>query len=356
MPSAFHNLDELRRLRARFTQLTAGPGLFHATRVRLNGKPCNQRDVRQGWDAFLGRTVLREFHTSETAAGPSYQQGCYFGALGKLDDYTSLATAAVGKFPPGAMPITFHHRDARVDRDQWTLSLYRAAAQFEWEIYVDPKGKGPYARFDIDPKDALSIVSPFCEQEKRAHLLHQIGVAIRKRGLRPPRFIYAMLATELFDASRHVMDHYIEDIESSKYEPKPGVLLPNSERSSAPSWPPDGKWHFRSGEAAFCGRIIPLKGMLWVVLKVFAMNRTPLTCGDLLRLAWDNDRKSHSTVRTTLSNVRQALRAAFELPFTIDPLPRVDRGDNVAWSLDEDALRRGIQPYPDEPEPKRGRT
>jgi hypothetical protein len=376
MTTNLDNLDQLKRLRSSFDRLAGPPGLFHVTRVRFAAKACKVVQERQGWKEFLGQKIPFEFHTSETRAGRHFQQGCYFGAKSKLDHYTSLAATAIAHFPVDSdpVPISYHHRDACVDRDQWTIAMYCAAAGLDWKIAVDSQGSEDYAKFQIDVKDALTVTSGFIEQDRMARYFEGIKAAIERIGHQPPQYLYAAITTDLFAISSYVVEKLIHDIEAGIYAPDsnafpldkllgipPVDLDPQRSgkifiakddnykigdknehkgdaRDDFSPWPPDTGWHFHSGEYAIMGRVHKLAGTAWEFLNVFVSAEEPLTRRKLEELVWGGAIKSISTIRSTLSKLRTHLRTEFGLSKQVDPIPCVARGKRVAWILEEDVL------------------
>jgi hypothetical protein len=380
----FHDLEELRRLSAHFQRLAGPPGLFHVARVRLDGSAYAAASLEKDWDEFLPGASFFEFHVMEARAGPDLQQGCYRGAREKLEDYTQLAAAALGMFPVGTAPVTDYHRSARADRDAWTLALYGAAGFLDWQIAVDALGSGPYARFRVDPRDALLAAQGRLERGRHLRLLQTLEAATRKSELQPPRHVYLALATDLFTASYHFVEHQIGRIARGEFAPKDTVLLPHrvrfvppaKSRGSGPAengpagnaafaapatpaapappaapdrpndpdgdaqpWPPDDGWYFRPGEYAFMGQVHTLRGKLWEMLSAFAKAKQPLTRSRLNAALWGDAKRSNSNFNSILSTLRTKLRKDFDLQED-DPIPQVEKEPRAAWRLDVDLLRR----------------
>ncbi len=252
-----HDLDGLRKLKDRFEKITDPPGLFHVTRIRFAAVACDPAELGKGWEEFLGDETPFEFHSSETRAGPAWQQGCYFGAREKMKDYTELAAIAPGQLPLGSIPITFHHRNARIDRDQWTLGLYAAAAQLDWDVPFDSLGTGTYARLDIDSKDALSVFSGSWEAKEISHFLQGVERSLKQNRRKSPRFIYGALAADLFSASCRCIGLHIRRLQSQVSRPVPTIsylsLTAWQPASNKANGCPDDGWQFRNGGYAFLG-------------------------------------------------------------------------------------------------------
>lgn len=354
-----HDLDELRRLREAFRRIASPPGLFHVTRVRLDGQPCTRSRLRSEWDHFLGSAVPFEFHSVEALGVPDYQQGCFFGAVDKLVDYTSLAAAALMQIPVGFSPMVDYRRNARNDRNQWTLGLYRSALRLECEIAVDSVGAAGYAKFSVDPKDAASLMLPTTDLAGHARFAASIRRALRRNERRLPRFIYLSLATDLCTASTHAISAHIKNVEAGKLKPHPSVLRADRIRytrralkrksgspagaaggDTAPAWPPDEGWHFRPGEYAFLRQQAEARGKSWQLLKTLAEARRALTQRDLMSGIWKLQKVSDSNLRGLLSKTRNLLRHDFGLSKDVDPIPAVDAGESVAWKIDEELLRK----------------
>ena len=365
-----YDLEELRRLRDDFSRASRPPGLFHVTRILfgLEGDPHEGLD--QGWEEFLGDTPPFELSVDEVC-GPFFQQSGYFGAIEKLNDYTGLAAVTLGPLPSGTSPIVYHHREARTDRNQWTLGLYRISKRLEWQIAVDFKGAGIYSKLDFD-NDALNLLGCFVHDPDSLRRYHESWkAAIEQRDVRPPRYAYAAIVTDLFKASALAIDLHIKDIAEGRHDPQPWALLP--ERMALPHdnealtkdspaahegqqkaagekidektdpWPPDDGWHFRPGEFAFGGMKGELTGKLWMLLKAFAEARRSLTSSDLLDDVWGhNETCTEQNLRNHLSRLRTALRNVYDLAENVDPIPAVDKGNLAAWRLEEKRLIRVV--------------
>jgi hypothetical protein len=116
------------------------------------------------------------------------------------------------------------------------------------------------------------------------------------------------------------------------------------ETESPETWPPDAGWHFRPGEAAYFGVVIPITGKLWGVLKALADARgAALTWCELSDAISPDTTPEPQAIRGYVSRVRAALRHAFGLDSSIDPVPNVEWGDRTSWRLDSQALRVAAQ-------------
>ncbi len=347
------DIEELRQLRRQYEPLAAPPGLIHAMRVRFDGQPCEPDRLSEGWEEFLPDHRPSGFHVCETRTGVGMQQGCYFGAVEKLDNYTSLVARALGHFPPDYLPITHHHRDAAVDRNQWSLSLYGMVPRLEWTVSVNASGSGVYSQLEIDPTDAAWIASEMHSRGEMRRFIAEIGETLLREGKSPPEYLYASLSIDLIDMSLRVFDLHVQDILRGRYRPAPGVVTNDAlslaampGQSGAPAdtdkWPPDDGWHFRPAEFAFSGRVEKLTGVKWRLLKLLAEKNRAVRAGTMREVVWPENRVEISTIRSTLSDLRKILRETFRLPQDVDPIPSVDRGDNRAWRLDRECIQQGV--------------
>jgi DNA-binding response OmpR family regulator len=96
---------------------------------------------------------------------------------------------------------------------------------------------------------------------------------------------------------------------------------------------------FAPGKFVYRGHAEPLAGKPLQVLK--AISQAPgktLTLGALQEQVWKDSVTGQETVRSAVSDARQALRRAIKavnLQGPADPLPLVDRGHGLtAWRLD----------------------
>ena len=272
-----HDVDRLTQLRQEFSRFAGPPGLFHVTRVRFDLSDAKE-ELGSGWEEFLGETIPFEFTIDEVQSG-CLQQSAYFGARDKLDDYTGLAARVLGQFPSGTSPFESHHRNARLDRNQWTLALYRLSRRLEWDISIDFKGTGTYSALDLDGDDAFHVLRGVNDVDSLRQYMGSWKTSLEQRGVPQPRYIYAAIVTDLFGASACAIDMHLKDVEQGRYDSRPLVLPPKlirAQRPEAPrpvtareenqpdpgerqqertaeseghdkeSWPPDEGWHFSS--------------------------------------------------------------------------------------------------------------
>jgi hypothetical protein len=344
------DLEKLRRIRLRCERLIGGPSLFHMTRIRLDGSPCDRRQVRSGWKTF--RPLVRPFGfaTVETRAGPDAQQSCYIGSRNRLDEYTGLAAAIIGNLTINDVPIVYSKRNPRFDRDQWTLHLYDAAVGDEFSIAVDTKGDGEYALYGLERHDTLMCIRGIDDEVQLHERLQGVRAMLRDRGLSPPTYIYGSIATDVFMASLHAVDAFIRDVEAGKLASitrLPGkrklplvhpAVAALADNETEDAWPPDEGWHFRPAVFAYRRRIGTIKGKPWALLQFLSQARRPRSESEIMDGVWGPDGRSGSTVRTTISFVRASLRKTFCLSSDIDPIPAADRGGQAAWALNDSVL------------------
>jgi hypothetical protein len=97
-------------------------------------------------------------------------------------------------------------------------------------------------------------------------------------------------------------------------------------------------WEFAPGKAKYRDVEIPLTGIRFKLLQVLVEANTPLTVDDLIEAGWEHDSYvERKTLMTHLSAIRNLLQR--KLKIEIDPIPHVDRRDNLAWQIIPD-LRR----------------
>jgi hypothetical protein len=102
------------------------------------------------------------------------------------------------------------------------------------------------------------------------------------------------------------------------------------------TWPPDDRWHFRTGECWFKRHCIRLDGQLFLLLQVFARARTPLGYADLMAKVWGpNNSVNEETIRGRLVHLRTALRKRFKWSRADDPVI-LARRKPPAWELNKD--------------------
>jgi len=100
----------------------------------------------------------------------------------------------------------------------------------------------------------------------------------------------------------------------------------------------EGKWTFRPGESAFAGHTFDISGKEKVLLETFAHGEGPVTAEDLVDLCWPDSEIETETLRSHISHLRSRLRREYRLRRNVDPIPRVDRGERLAWRLDSSVL------------------
>ena len=323
------DIPPLESLLRRLELLASPPGLFHATRVRLDGHPAGTSDVGRGWEEFLGTRPIFAASCVETNLAPAFQQFCYWGNQGKLDDYTGLATECIAKFPADTPAIHYHHRDAQHDRDQWTLHLYRFVLAHPYDVAFEHHGTGSYRKFGISQEEALEAVDAKADPDRHAELLTRVRDRLRKqRGL--PRFLYGALTTDLGQASAAAVRHLLEELRQGHHRPIPGAWAPDHNASiraysakaattkdgspSPESQPSEANWTFYPGGFTVFNRAFKLSGASWKLLKPLALARRPVQPGDLKKVASGEYELSDGTLRGYLTNLRSQLRSLFRLP------------------------------------------
>lgn len=334
-----NDLPAILELKRQFEELAALPGLFHATRVRLDGEPAGAAEVTQHWEEFLGTRAAIGFSCLETPAGPAYQHACFFGATQKLYDYSSLAVKAIAACPLGTVPILPHHRNLVPDRDQWTLGLYALAAADPGGLVLDSLGSGGYARFGVDVQDAVVAVSGRRDAEAHRRYMATLRIAYAPQPNKGPRYIYLALGSDVCSVSAVRLGRLAAEIESKLHAPAPGVLPVRAAGQSLLPWPPDAGWHYRVGEAAFEHLPFRLTPLPMKLLQKLQAARSPVQRSVLENHLWPNGPVDDpSTLRAHIAALRAILRSRFKLGTQHDPVPLVTRAPQ-AWQLQEDLLR-----------------
>ncbi len=355
--------ERLKELLAELQKYNSPPGLFHVTRIRFDLRDVPD-ELEQGWADFVGDAALVELSRDEVRCG-LIQQSAYYGNTGKLEDYTGLAAETLLCFPGGTSPVVFHHRDARIDRNQWTLGFYGRWGEPTWGGAIDLKGRGAYAQLDLGD-DAIHVLrGRNADLNKLRGFLTSWEESLRYHGISPPEYIYAAIVTDLFRASILAIEAHLKQIDEGFFDLPPGALLPvdvaqtlknetadgeqdrptngsgnpQSVTDEDERWPPDDGWRFRPGEFAFGGGQGKISGKAAKLLQRLAKARRALTLDDLRTDVWGDDDCSDGNIRTHLTKVRDALRGAFRLRKEVDPVPCIARGEgSAAWQLDQSVL------------------
>jgi hypothetical protein len=99
-------------------------------------------------------------------------------------------------------------------------------------------------------------------------------------------------------------------------------------------------WSFEPGRTAFMGIEIGVKGKALKTLRHVASAKHGIRSSDLANcLARDREQPLEATtIRGHIAAVRRALRQAFNTAGK-DPIPALDRGENLGWKIDESVLR-----------------
>jgi hypothetical protein len=358
------DLDQLQRLRRDFLAASGPPGLFHITRVRFDLKPAT-KELTKGWQEFLEAEELFELSLVEGRAGLVHHCA-FYGAKEKLKDYTGLAAALLPLFPTGTAPMAYRHRDGQIDRNQWTLGLYRFAARTGHRIVLDFRGTGSYAGLNLS-RDAVNAPGSYYDDRDRLQQFMQSWrQSLVRQGITLPKYVYAAIVTDLFSASVVAIDHRLAELLHSQQQTTQddslpdvfgvsardaaigGVKEPIPEPTETEPWPPDDGWNFRPGEFAFAGKTGKLKGKLWKLLKALAEADAPVTPEELFVQVWsevDPGENAHNNLRNHLTRLREALRLAFGLDHDVDPIPAQDKGELLAWKLDNECLLTRIKRF-----------
>lgn len=119
---------------------------------------------------------------------------------------------------------------------------------------------------------------------------------------------------------------------SESEPPKSGRVTVTDRDCPSANWPPDDKWCFRHGEAAFRRISFSIKGKQAKVLQFLARTRRGVTANEIGDDVSPGSAVQQATIRGYLSNVRKVLQSAFNI--TGDPIPKIDSGSETAWKLD----------------------
>lgn len=100
------------------------------------------------------------------------------------------------------------------------------------------------------------------------------------------------------------------------------------------------KWLFFPGEAAFGGTRFAIAGIPMQLLRALAESRRGMSANDMLDTIWGRDKTiGLTTLRSHISRLRNRLRTEFGLRSNVDPIPRIDHGQSLAWKLDDSVLK-----------------
>lgn len=190
-----------------------------------------------------------------------------------------------------------------------------------------------------DTKTEFAVVSLFWTHFRQQWLV--IQQPFQRRRQNEPHYIYRVLsdkeaADTLIDLDCELPEHLVKRLAECPVPitPQPPVDSPINDE-----WPPNGEWHFRPGEAAFAGKRFTVTGADFVLLKVLVQANGPVPRTDLIEAVSSDYDIGPDTIRGYLTRLRNALRIAFNLSATIDPIPNRDKGKNAAWELDSASLR-----------------
>jgi hypothetical protein len=199
-----------------------GPQLYHAARVLLgnrpelspNGEPVTRWwsgvEPVDGWEDFL--SPERVFDCREHERLGRWHQSCYYGAVGRMNEYTLLAAEACGVLPARfVIPSGVYHRSIlHINRDAWTYFLYRLATGNPAAFGLDIYGLPPYADFAFPGLEAV-VACTSEDPEREEQMLNRFREGFRRGTGRTPEFVYTALRVDVFEASllglRYLIEH-----------------------------------------------------------------------------------------------------------------------------------------------------
>ena len=91
------------------------------------------------------------------------------------------------------------------------------------------------------------------------------------------------------------------------------------------------------------GKTFNITGKPGEVLKTLAESSGPVEWGRLAAAVSPDTTPEQATIRNYVSKVRSALRSAFGLDTSIDPIPNVEWGNRTSWRLDFQTLQRATE-------------
>jgi hypothetical protein len=196
------------------------PRLYHATRVLLRVRPSLPTDGSkpsrwwsginpvEGWEEFLG-TDLEIFEGREYERRSRWQQSCYYGDAERMNEYTTLAGDAFRVLPPPFAIPQDHSGMPHIDRDVWTLFMYRAAMSDRTAFALDTFGLPPYSDFVFPGLE--HVLACTHDRDTDEPMVARFRKAYRKGMGRLPEFIYATMRVDVFAASilgiKYLIDH-----------------------------------------------------------------------------------------------------------------------------------------------------
>ncbi len=103
-------------------------------------------------------------------------------------------------------------------------------------------------------------------------------------------------------------------------------------------WPPARGWGFSPGMYSFNGQEFALSGKPWLILNKLVQSRTSVSANVMREAVWGGDSLvGDNAIQKLVSDLRAKLRRDLRLSRTVDPIPCVDRGPNLAWKIADPA-------------------
>ena len=96
----------------------------------------------------------------------------------------------------------------------------------------------------------------------------------------------------------------------------------------------DATWRFCPGSATYKGTKITINGIPSKLLQALVESNTPLAEHNLIEAGWGHDAEVEpKTLKNKVSAIRRTLQKKLGLTKDQDPIPVVDRGRNLAWTI-----------------------
>jgi hypothetical protein len=102
-------------------------------------------------------------------------------------------------------------------------------------------------------------------------------------------------------------------------------------------------WVLEPGNVSFSGIPVRVTGNCYRILKFLADKKVPVLRQSLKSAVWNDVEISDNCISSTLTKLRNILRADFHLTANKDPIPSDDRGNLMTLRLDCDLLRHATQ-------------
>jgi len=217
------------------------PKLYHATRVLLRVRPSLPADGSMPprwwsgvdpageWEEFLGANV-EVFEAREYERRSRWQQSCYYGDATRLNEYTVLAREAWNHLPASFAIPRDDSGTPHIDRDVWTMALYRVAMHARSAFALDTSGLPPYADL-VFPGLEHVIACTLDDRDREEPMLERFRKSYRKALGRLPNFLFATLRLDVFAASIQGLEYLIEHAEELYGDPDAVTALVNAPES-----------------------------------------------------------------------------------------------------------------------------